>query len=399
MAKISNTPEMEVARALMAAEPGKAKFYCGLDVGSRSTSICVVDDSGKVVLQVVSASTPDQIGRHLRKNFKSHITRIAMESGGLANWLCTGLRKLGFPCVVLDSFQVHRVLAIKRNKTDSNDARGIAEVARGGLEYISQVHVKSAACFEIRALLTIRNQLVRQRVKNELIIRGICRAYGGLIDGRLRTADSFRAAAVDQMCAIIDRQGPDLRARLIPLLDLCANLHASVDRLDEEVATLAAAHPVCQRFMEIPGVGPIVAVSFFTCLEDPSRFRKSSDVAAYLGLTPRIFQSGETLVKGAISKMGNMLTRTHLVNAATVMLTSTKSFSALKDWGLRLAKRIGFNKAKIAVARKLATILFGIWRDGTHFQTKKADVAPHKELMRKVAARREAKAAIAGQPA
>ena len=123
------------------------------------------------------------------------------------------------------------------------------------------------------------------------------------------------------------------------------------------------------------------ALSFFTAIEEPSRFRRADDVAAYLGLTPRVYQSGESLTHGSISKMGNRLTRTHLVTAATVMMSATKTFSSLKDWGIRLAKKVGYNKAKIAVARKLAIIMFGIWRDGTHFQFKAETVEPHRQMM------------------
>jgi transposase len=134
--------------------------------------------------------------------------------------------------------------------------------------------------------------------------------------------------------------------------------------------------------MEIPGIGAITALSFYSAIEDPTRFRHVDDVAAYLGLTPRIYQSGDSLSHGGISKMGNQLTRTHLVSAATVMLSTTRSFSTVKDWGLRLSKRIGFNKAKVALARKLAIIMLSLWRDGTHFMAKAADVDAHRNLMR-----------------
>lgn len=145
---------------------------------------------------------------------------------------------------------------------------------------------------------------------------------------------------------------------------------------------LARQNPVCRRFMKIPGVGAMAALSFFTAIEEPTRFRRADDVAAYLGLTPRIYQSGESLIRGSISMTGNRLTRAHLVNAATVLLAATKAFRSLKDWGLRLSKKIGFRKARIAVARKLAIIMFGLWRDGTHFQFKAETVVLHREMMR-----------------
>lgn len=138
--------------------------------------------------------------------------------------------------------------------------------------------------------------------------------------------------------------------------------------------------------MEIPGVGKITALSFYSAIEDPMRFSWVEDVAAYLGLTTRVYQSGDSLSHGGVSKMGNQITRTHLVSAATVMLSNTKKFSTLKDWGLRLSKRVGFNKAKVALARKLAFVMLNLWRDGTHFMSKAADFDCHRELMRQQAA-------------
>ena len=186
---------------------------------------------------------------------------------------------------------------------------------------------------------------------------------------------------VKQLCLIHDHEGINLRPRILPILDLCARLHADAERIESELGILAQENPVCRRFMGVPGVGAITALSFFTAIEEPSRFRRADDVAAYLGLTPRIYQSGDTLTRGSISKMGNRLTRTHLVNAATVLMAGTKTFSSLKDWGLRLVKKIGFHKARIAVARKLAVVLFGLWRDGTHFQFKAETVVAHREMM------------------
>lgn len=166
---------------------------------------------------------------------------------------------------------------------------------------------------------------------------------------------------------IQDHEGINLRPRILPVLDLCERLQADAQRIEAELEALAAANPICRRFVAVPGVGAITALSFFTAVGEPSRFRRTDDVAAYLGLTPRVYQPGESLTHGRISKMGNRLTRTHLVTTATVMSSATKTFSTMKDWGLRLANKVGFNKARVAVARKLAIILFGIWRDGTQF--------------------------------
>lgn len=386
MAKKITSEAYVAAMERAAQDPAAARFWAGLDVGTRSTSVCIIDGDGTVVHQVSMKSNPVEIGRYLRKNYQSNITMIGLESGGLAAHLATGLRKQGFQVVVLDALQVHRVLSMKRNKTDTNDARGIAEITRSGRNYLNEVFVKSTLCFEIRAHLILRGRLVRQRLANEETIRGLLRLYGGQVEPGAKTAATFRERAIDQMCIIADREGVDLRPRMISILDLCERLYDQAARMEAELELLAATNPVCKRMMAIPGVGAITALSFFSAIEDPSRFRRVDDVAAYLGLTPRVYQSGESLTHGPISKMGNQMTRTHLVSAATVMLSATKTHSSLKEWGTKLSKRVGFNKAKVAVARKLAITMLSIWRDGTHFQFKASDVDAHRDLMRAAAA-------------
>lgn len=190
--------------------------------------------------------------------------------------------------VVLDALQVHRVLSVKLNKTDTNDARGIAEITRTGRDYLTEVYVKSNLCFEIRAFLAMRDRLVRQRRETEAMIRGLVRVYGGRIEGGAESAATYRERAIDQMCLVADREGIDLRPRVIPLLDLCECFYVEAGRIERELELVAASNPVCNRFMEIPGIGTITALSFYSAIEDPTRFRHVEDVAAYLGLTPRV---------------------------------------------------------------------------------------------------------------
>jgi transposase len=128
--------------------------------------------------------------------------------------------------------------------------------------------------------------------------------------------------------------------------------------------------------MSVPGVGPITALAFLSTIDDPSRFRRARDVGPYLGLTPRRHQSGEVDRQGRISKCGDAFTRTCLYEAANVLLTKVQRWSPLKAWGVRLAKRIGAKKARVALARKLAIIPRCIWMEGTLFGwTKEAAMA------------------------
>lgn len=384
----------QILEALAKAEetPGSVKFYVGLDVGLKSTAICVMDGDGTIISENSTKSDPTEIGRYLRKNYKSHITQIGIETGSLSVWLTKGLRRQGFQVSMLDALKVHRILSIKRNKTDPNDAHGIAEITRSGRNYISEVYVKSSACFAIRAQLILRSRLVQQRLQNEMVIRGLLKVYGGRVEPGCKTPKTFSERVMEQVLQIRNTENVDLQPQIQPMLRLGEKLFDEAKRIEQELEKIASENTVCQRMMEVAGVGAIVALSFYTAIEDPSRFKRADDVAAYLGLTPRIYQSGESSTSGSISRMGNRMTRTHLVQAATVMLSGTKSWSSLKDWGIKLSKRVGFNKAKVAVARKLAIVLFSIWRDGTFFQAKADTVTGHRTLMKKAQERREAAA-------
>ena len=350
--------------AEQAADKGTlSKYYVGLDVAQKKTQVCILDENGKIVREKLVNSRPKALEEVIRHYCASNVEQIGIESGNYSGWLYQELKKAGFPIVCLDALQIHRFLSVRRNKTDVNDARGIAELVRRGMDWVNAVHVKSAICYEIRGLLTIRNRMVKQRTDNILMLRGILKAYGGIIEGGSDNIDTFRQKVIDVAVDIHVRDQIDLRPRIRQVLDMIAKLDSSANKIEEELKAMAEASPVCQKFMTVPGVGAIIALSFYTAIEDPTRFRRSSDVAAYFGLTPRIYQSGESETSGSISKMGNQMTRSHLVLAANVILSSSREWSSLKVWGNKLVKRVGYNKAKVAVARKLAMILFAMWRD------------------------------------
>ena len=155
---------------------------------------------------------------------------------------------------------------------------------------------------------------------------------------------------------------------LFPLLSIHEQVCRQQAKFDEEVRRLAKSDETTRRLMTVPGVGVITALAFRHTIDDPSRFRSASKVGAYLGLTPRRNQSGETDMNGKISRWGDRLLRTYLFEAATVLIYRTKKWSSLKAWGMKLARRIGMKKAKVAIARKIAVILHCIWVDGTWFE-------------------------------
>ena len=166
-----------------------------------------------------------------------------------------------------------------------------------------------------------------------------------------------------------------LQPVLGPLLVIHDQVCLQQNQLDNEVRRLAKADETTRRLMSVPGIGVVTALTFRHTIDDPSRFTSAAQVGAYLGLTPRRRQSGELDWNGKISRWGDRLLRSYLYEAASVLLHRTKRWSRLKAWGMRLAKRIGMKKAKVAIARKLAVILHCIWLDGTTFEWGQAKAA------------------------
>jgi transposase len=245
------------------------------------------------------------------------------------------------------------------NKSDHNDAKGLAELVRVG--WYREVKVKSEESQKVRALLVARARLVSMRRDIENQVRSMIKEYGLL----------FQRAIGLQFRIQVAEMVPDdhqLRAVIDPLLLIHKHICQQQAKFDEEVRRLAKSDETTRRLMTVPGVGVITALTFRHTIDDPSRFRSASNVGAYLGLTPRRNQSGETDTNGKISRWGDRLLRTYLYEAATVLLYRTKKWSSLKAWGMKLTKRIGVKKAKVAIARKIAVILHCIWVDGTVFE-------------------------------
>jgi transposase len=251
------------------------------------------------------------------------------------------------------------------NKSDRNDAAGIARIMQTG--WFKEVRVKDLDSHSVRALLASRALLVKIKRDLENQIRGLLKNLG-LVIGRAKF-NVFEVRA-DELVA----GRPELVAAVRPLLEARKAIEQQVGDLDRKVLKLARYDAQVRRFMTAPGVGPITALCFKATIDDPTRFKRSRSVGAYVGLTSRRHCSGEVDWSSRISKCGDAMLRTYLFEAANVLLTRVPKWSALKAWGLRLAKRNGLRKAKVAVARKLAVILHRMWIDGTEFNwsTKKA---------------------------
>lgn len=334
------------------------EYFVGLDVSVEDTSICVVGDDGKVVLETSVATDPELIADAVR-TYAGRLRRVGHEAGSLSPWLHTELLALGLPTVCLETRHVRAALSAQRNKTDANDALGIAHIMRTG--WFRQAHIKSESCYRIRLLLLQRRNLKRKFLDLENAIRHSLKVFGIRLGkvGRGSMEKAVRdAVAGDPMTAgLMDCM---LRAR--------AALWAEYLTLHKLATQLAMRDDLCRRFMAIPGVGPVTALSFSSAIDDPARFCRSRNVAAYFGLTAKRWQSGTSIdVKGRISKAGDPDVRRALYEAASAMLTRFKGRDTIKTWGLKLAKTKCHAKARVAVARKLAIVMHAMWRDGTFY--------------------------------
>lgn len=331
--------------------------YIGLDVSLKETSICVVDCDGGIICEGMVLSEPEAIAAFVKLR-ALHATRIGLETGPTSTWLWHALRALGLPVICIDARHAKAALSMQINKSDRNDAAGLARIMQTG--WYKEVHVKSVTCHEIRAVLHSRALLVKIKGDLENQIRGLLKNLGLRIGKASGNAFSRR---VEELIA--DQALLQDAAR--PLLAVRENVRREITDLHRKLLSLAREDEDSRRSMTVPGIGPITALAFRAAIDDPTRFRRSRSVGAYVGLTPRRFASGEIDWSGRISKFGDPTLRTYLFEAAGVLLTRVPQWCRLKAWGHRLWKRIGFKKAKVAVARKLAIVLHRMWRDETDF--------------------------------
>ena len=287
------------------------------------------------------------------------VTRICLEAGPLSQWLYEGLAGAGLPVVCAKTRQLKAVLSATVNKSDRNDARGIAQMVR--VNMIRPVHVKTMSSQHRRMLLTNRKFMLKQLCDAEGNIRGTLRNFG-LKVGKIARG-RFKARVLD---LVADR--PALARLVEPMLRARAELMAAFNQPHEMMLDAVRVDPVCRRLMTVPGVGPVTALTFRATVDVPARFARSRSVGAHFGLTPRKWQSGEIDRMGRISKCGDVIMRTALYDAAHSVLTRTTRWSWLKAWAMQVAKRRGQERAKVALARRLGVIMHRMWVDGSEFR-------------------------------
>lgn len=333
-------------------------YYVGLDVSLKRTHVFVLDTDGVVHLDRSVESQPEAISLCLDA-WADEIELLGLETGSTSPWLARSLLQRGFPVVVMDARRVADALKSRPIKTDRHDARALAEMLMAG--WFTTVHVKSETSHRQKALLSARDQLVQARRSLCNQVRGLLRPFG------IRLACRQGSRQFETQARQSVENDPELFAIIDALFSSLEGISAQIKVLDKRLHALTQNSSACHYMMSVPGVGPVTALAFASAIEDPNRFRRARDVAAYLGLVPRRYQSGDKDVSLSISKQGDHMARHYLYEAANCLLTTAKTDCALRQWGRGLIERLGAKRARVAVARKIACLLFILWKSKQHF--------------------------------
>jgi transposase len=334
------------------------EHYAGIDVSLEYSSVCIVEATGKIVREDKVASEPEALIAWFG-SLGFGLERIGLEAGPLSQWLFAAMQRAGLVVELLETRHVRKAFEAMPVKSDRNDARGIAQLMRLG--WFRPVHCKSMGAQETRAILTAR-KLVQSKLRDvENSLRGILRGFGLKVG---KTTELKFAGRIEELVA----GHPHLETIANALLAVHVVLRKQFMAFEKQVRKMARSDPRARLLMSTPAVGPIVALTYASAIDDPERFKSSKRVGAHFGLTPKKYQSGETDYTGRISKIGDGSVRTALYEAAHIMLTKpVKGCSALKSWATRIARRAGMSKAKVALARKLAVIMHRMLADGKPF--------------------------------
>jgi len=334
------------------------KHYAGIDVSLECSSVCVVDASGKILREARVASEPEALIAWFRSS-GFEFERIGLEAGPLSQWLFAGMKTAGLAVELLETRHVRKAFEAMPVKSDRNDARGIAQLMRLG--WFRPVHCKSISAQETRSLLTARKLVQSKLLDVENSLRGILRGFGLKVG---KTTKREFAARIEELVA----GHPHLQMIAKALLAVRAVLRTEFAAFEKQTRRMVRSDT--QARLLTSAVGPIVALTYASAIDEPTRFKSSKQAGAHFGLTPKKHQSGETDYTGRISKIGDASVRTALYEAANVMLTKPlKGCSQLKSWAMRIKKRAGMSKAKVALARRLAVIMHRTLADGTPFNS------------------------------
>ena len=329
--------------------------HIGIDVHKNSCQVCALTEDGGLIERRIKT---ERSSLHALFSDRPR-ARILVESSTESEWCARHLEALGHEVIVADpNFAPMYATRGRRVKTDKRDARALCEACRLGA--YRPAHRTSDRQRDVRAHLSVRETLVRTRSKYISLIGALARREGCRIEAGPSPSFARRVEAAGLPAHTL--------AQIEPLLGMLVVLNEQIKLADKRLEEIVKADEVVQRLCSVPGVGPVVATTFASTLDDASRFLGAKHVRSYLGLVPREYSSGERQHRGRISKAGSVRARSLLVEAAWSLLRwKTERTKALHEWWARVAQRRGKATAVVALARKLAGIMFAVWRDGTEF--------------------------------
>lgn len=330
--------------------------YGAIDLHARKTLIRIVDTDGAVILDRTITTTREGFAQVFGGRASM---RVLIETGTESEWVAQTIEACGHAVIVADpNYALMYGVQVRAVKTDRRDVAALAEACRLGIYRVA--HRVSAAQRQVRRKLRVREQLIRMRTQAINLVRAQLRQEGH----RLPSGASPSAATRCRRVAL----EAGLREALTPVLTLLDALAPLIKTCDLDAKTQAAADPVVRRLMTAPGVGPIVGLTYRAVLDEVGRFPDASSSTAFLGLVPKEDSSGTRRRKGRITKRGPTALRVLLIQAAWSIWRQRQGRAALHAWVERLAARRGRRIAVVALARRLARILYAMWRDGRDYQ-------------------------------
>lgn len=358
------------------------QYFVGLDVAMISSSICIVNEKGKIICESSLTTTPQSIHEYLQSK-KLKIEKIALESGSLSHFLVKEISALGWDVKCMDARSLAPFMN-RSNKTDRNDARGIAEALRTESKRVKYVYQKSEKSIDLAVLLGARRALVSQRTGLGNTMKGLLKSFGIVLPSssvetlstviRKRLEEVWPSAKLENPSAVLAKSFQEIKKppvylsiALEALIRSFTGLTQEIDAIDVLLIKLSRKDPVIKNLMTVPGVGFLTAITYKVVIDDPFRFKKGRNVGAYLGMCSTQYSSGMVKRYGRVSKEGSKELRNLLVSAGMCLLTRCKTSCALKDWGLKIEQKHGRKKAATAVGRKMSVIMHRLWIENTPF--------------------------------
>lgn len=336
-----------------------SKITIGIDLGDKKSYVCLLDDAtGEVLEESQLATTKVAFERYFAEKAAM---KVALETGTHSAWVSQLLESFGHEVIVANARAVKLVYGNKR-KHDQLDAENLARLARVDPKLLAPIKHRSEQTQADLAVLKARDALVRSRSLLINHVRGIVKSFGS------RLPSGGTDAFARQVKALIPK---NLESALLPMLDSIENLTQQIQTLEKTLSQLTQKYPETDLLRKISGVGILTSLAFVLTLEDPHRFSKSRDVGAFLGLVPSRDQSGDRDPQRSISKQGNVMLRTLLVQSASYILQPRSPDCDLKRFGQKLIDRGGKaarQRAVVAVARKLAVLLYVLWATGSIYE-------------------------------